>query len=66
MKTEDGKVEEPGCALLRSHLGKKRKRGEARGRPSWRSSFLGHPGLARNFSGDSSKNLPPQSGRWEK
>jgi hypothetical protein len=44
MKTEDGKVEESACAPLRSHVRKKHKRGDAGGRPSWRSSFLGDPG----------------------
>ena len=44
MKTEDGKVEEAGCARLRSQVRKKYKRGDARGRLSGRSSFPGDPG----------------------
>jgi hypothetical protein len=51
MKTEAGKVEEAGCAPLREN----HKRGEARGRPSGRSSFLGDPG-AIFFWGSSKKN----------
>jgi hypothetical protein len=50
MKTEDGKVEEARCAPLRSQVRKKHKRGDTRGRPSWQSSFLGHPG-AKSFWG---------------
>jgi hypothetical protein len=50
MKTEDGKVEEAGCAPLRSQVRKKHKRGDTRGstelaivvpRPSWSQIFLG-------------------------
>ena len=55
MKTEDGKVEKAGCAL-RSHLRKKHKRGDARGRPSWQSSFLGDPG-AKFFCGFIKKTI---------
>jgi len=40
MKTEDRKVKETGCTPVR----KKNKAGEARGRPSWTSSFVGDPG----------------------
>jgi DNA replication protein DnaC len=40
MKTEARKGKEAGCAPG----WKKHKTGEARGRPSWRSSFLGDPG----------------------
>ena len=40
MKTEARKGKEAGCAPMR----KKHKTGEARGRPSWRSSFLSDPG----------------------
>ena len=54
MKTEDGKMEEAAGAPLRWHVGKKHKRGDARGRPSWRSSFLGDPG-AKFFCGIAEK-----------
>ena len=57
MKTEDRKVEEAGCAPAHSEVRKKHKTGDARGRPSWRSSFLGI--LVRNFSVGSSENSPP-------
>jgi hypothetical protein len=40
MKTEARKGKEAGCAPGR----KKHRTGEAGGRPSWRSSFLGDPG----------------------
>jgi hypothetical protein len=50
MKTEDRKVEEAGCAPAHSEVRKKHKTGDARGRPSWRSSFLGDPG-AKFFCG---------------
>ena len=40
MKTEDRKVKETGCTPVR----KRHKTGEARGRPSRRSSFVGDPG----------------------
>ena len=46
MKTEACKVEEVGYAPLRE----KHKRGDARDRLSWRSSFLGDPG-AKFFCG---------------
>ena len=42
MKTENRKVEEAG-ALVPSEACKKRKTGDARGRPRGRSSFLGDP-----------------------
>jgi hypothetical protein len=44
MKTEPGKVGEAGCAPVPSEVRKKHPRGDARGRPRWRSSFLGDPG----------------------
>jgi hypothetical protein len=50
MKTEDRKVEEAGCAPGHSDVRKKHQTGAARGRPSWRSSFLGDPG-AKFFCG---------------
>ena len=50
MKTEEGKIEQAGYAPLRSPLRKKHERGDARDRPSWRSSFLGDP-AAKFFCG---------------
>jgi len=44
MKTEDRKVGEAGCAPVPWEVRKKQKTGDARGRPSGRSSFLGDPG----------------------
>jgi hypothetical protein len=43
MKTEAGKVGEAGCAPVPSEVRKKHTPGDARGRPRWRSSFLGDP-----------------------
>jgi transposase len=43
MKTEAGKVGEAGCAAVPSEVRKKHTPGDARGRPRWRSSFLGDP-----------------------
>jgi hypothetical protein len=43
MKTEAGKVGEAGYAPVPSEVRKKHTPGDARGRPRWRSSFLGDP-----------------------
>jgi hypothetical protein len=50
MKTEDRKVGEAGCTPVHSEVRKKHKPGDAMGRPSGRSSFLGDPG-AKFFCG---------------
>lgn len=44
MKTEERQIEEVECAPVPSEVRKKHQRGDARGRPRWRSSFLGDPG----------------------
>jgi len=50
MKTEDRQVEEAGVRRCTRKCGKSARRGDARGRPSWQSSFLGDPG-AKFFGG---------------
>jgi len=55
MKTEDRKVREARTAPVHSEVRKKHKPGDARGRPSWRSSFLGDPGA--KFSVGSSEKF---------
>ena len=45
MKTEDGKIEQAGCAPMPStQKPGKHKLGDGMSRPSWRLSFLGDPG----------------------
>ena len=46
MKTEDGKIEQAGCAPMPSDQKTwgKHKLGDGMSRPSWRLSFLGDPG----------------------
>ena len=44
MKTEARQIEEVGGAPVPWAVRKKQQRGDARGRPRWRSSFLGDPG----------------------
>ena len=44
MKSEDRQIEEAGARLCIRKWGRSAKRGDARGRPSWRSSFLGDLG----------------------
>jgi hypothetical protein len=46
MKTEDGKIEQAGCAPMPSDpkTWGKHKLGDGMSRPSWRLSFLGDPG----------------------
>jgi hypothetical protein len=79
MKTKAGKVGEAGCAPVPSEVRKKHTPGDARGRPRWRSSFLGDPrakvfweltGKAHRRSRGGGKSENPGGGRdfqvpWE-
>ena len=59
MKTEAHKGKEAGCAPMR----KKHKTGEARGRPSWRSSFVGDSGATFSVEkpGPGAKCVPAEA-----
>lgn len=61
MRTEDCKVEDAGGAAVPAEVRKKRQSGDARGRPSWRSSFPGDPG-ATFFCGLIGKTHPAVAG----